>query len=547
MVFIIIGAVFLLTAAVIYSDSVKSKRLIEKKLKTSYGKPRENIGERTERIADSAGLFLNDTKNIPDTDKIDDITWDDLGMDDIFLSADHTDSYAGAQYLYSTMHILDTDESKLAEHDRRADYFDKNEDKRLEVQKSLYSLGQTFSGFRLIDDIGNIGSKQMKYRRLFPVLAMLLLALAAASIITRNAVILFIMILMVMVNMVVHTFIKGSMEQPLQTVYNAVVVINTAKKISKEVPQMSGEIMHDIEKMSPVLKKSGYLFTERNMEITRNTAANLLFFILDIFMLDLVCFSGVVDELSGKTAEFMNIYRFTGSIDYDISLGSYRRYVGEYCIPEFTDKPKMSVKGVCHPLIKDAVRNDFEYRRNTVITGSNASGKSTFIKSAALALIMGQTLHTCHAESAVIPRCGVMTSMAVRDDILSGESYYIREIRYLKRMVELCRKDRLMFLAIDEILRGTNTRERIAASKAVMEYFSEQNCMTMVATHDIELSEHFSGRCDNYHFCEQVGESDVIFDYKLHSGISTTSNAIRLLGAMGFPDSIVSNARTYIE
>ena len=137
--------------------------------------------------------------------------------------------------------------------------------------------------------------------------------------------------------------------------------------------------------------------------------------------------------------------------------------------------------------------------------------------------------------------------MAVRDDIHSGESYYIREIRYLKRMVELCKNGKLLFLAVDEILRGTNTRERIAASKAVMEYFSKQNCMFIVATHDMELAEYFRDRCENCHFSESVGDGDVVFDYKLHEGISTTSNAIRLLGAMGFPDTIVETAKKYTE
>ena len=140
-----------------------------------------------------------------------------------------------------------------------------------------------------------------------------------------------------------------------------------------------------------------------------------------------------------------------------------------------------------------------------------------------------------------------MTSMAVSDDILSGESYYIREIRYLKRMVELCSGEKPLFLAVDEILRGTNTKERIAASKAVLEYFSEQNCMVIVATHDMELAEYFSHSCDNFHFCETVEEGDVVFDYKLHSGISTTSNAIRLLSVMGFPEDIVSSAENYTE
>lgn len=521
------------------------KKRLETYLKNSYGMPRENIEERYERIGEAAKLFRRDAGDIPDTDKVDDITWNDLGMDDIFIEADHTDSFAGEQYLYSVMRRLDANESELAERDRRAGFFDKNEEKRNKVRKALYKLGQSPSGFFLIDNIDDIGSRHLKHRAVFIILPLVLIACILAAVITRIPIFALIAVTLVAVNMIVHTLVKGSIDVSMQTIFNAVAVINTAKTLTEIVPDMSGDTGAELKKLSGVMKRSAYIVAEKMAEVTNNTVMNIVFFVLNIFMLDLIFFDLIIDELIDKTKNFMNVFRFTGSIDCAVSLASYRRYAEDICIPEFSADNRMSIKGVYHPLIVNAVRNDMDYSRNTIITGSNASGKSTFIKSAAIALILGQTLHICHGESAVIPRCGVMTSMAVRDDVLSGESYYIREIRYLKRMVELCGSGRTMFLAVDEILRGTNTRERIAASKAVMEYFSDQNCMVIVATHDTELAEYFRDKCDNFHFCETVSEGDVVFDYKLHEGISATSNAIRLLGAMGFPEDIVSAAQSY--
>ena len=129
------------------------KKRLETYLKNSYGMPRENIEERYERIGEAAKLFRRDAGDIPDTDKVDDITWNDLGMNDIFIEADHTDSFAGEQYLYSVMRRLDANESELAERDRRAGFFDKNEEKRNKVRKALYKLGQSPSGFFLIDNV----------------------------------------------------------------------------------------------------------------------------------------------------------------------------------------------------------------------------------------------------------------------------------------------------------------------------------------------------------------------------------------------------------
>ncbi len=109
-------------------------------------------------------------------------------------------------------------------------------------------------------------------------------------------------------------------------------------------------------------------------------------------------------------------------------------------------------------------------------------------------------------------------------------------------MTEAVTEKRLMFFAIDEILKGTNTRERIAASKAVLKYFSYKNCILMVATHDTELAGAFDNSFENYYFTENFIDGDISFDYKIHRGISKTTNAIRLLELIGFPDEIIKNA-----
>lgn len=143
----------------------------------------------------------------------------------------------------------------------------------------------------------------------------------------------------------------------------------------------------------------------------------------------------------------------------------------------------------------------------------------------------------------VIPNARVMTSIAIRDDILSGESYYMKEIKYLKRMIAGGRGKRMVICGIDEILRGTNAMERVAASIAILNYLAEQNCLIMVASHDHELARTLADKYVNYYFCETVRDGDVVFDYKLRAGISNTYNAILLLQTVGFPREIVEEAR----
>lgn len=137
----------------------------------------------------------------------------------------------------------------------------------------------------------------------------------------------------------------------------------------------------------------------------------------------------------------------------------------------------------------------------------------------------------------------MITSMAVKDDLMAGESYFIREIRYLKRILDNLNEDRVTVCAIDEILRGTNTGERIRASRAILEYLKDKNCIALVATHDKELTELLGDAYLNYHFSEEIGEDDIAFSYKIMEGPATSQNAVKLLEFAGFPKGIIEAAQ----
>jgi len=169
----------------------------------------------------------------------------------------------------------------------------------------------------------------------------------------------------------------------------------------------------------------------------------------------------------------------------------------------------------------------------SLITGSNASGKSTFVKSVAVNMLLAQTIHTCIAQELSFRPSFLISSMAVRDNIETGESYYIAELNSLKRVLDGLNDTIRCVCFIDEILKGTNTIERIAASSAILQYLSSRNALALVATHDIELTEITQTFCDNFHFRETITEEGITFDYQIHNGYATTKNAIRLLGFMG--------------
>ena len=132
--------------------------------------------------------------------------------------------------------------------------------------------------------------------------------------------------------------------------------------------------------------------------------------------------------------------------------------------------------------------------------------------------------------------------MAVRDNVASGDSYYIREIKYLKRIIQAQNDEKTVLCIIDEILRGTNTQERLAASAAIMKYLHKRNCIAIVATHDIELTEMLKNYYNNYHFTEHIENHEISFEYKIHPGPTVSKNALKLLAYMDFPAEILEKA-----
>ena len=533
-------------AAMLITDCIRHRRKLEKYVRESFGKKRAHPSEPLERLEAVQTFYEYEKKNIPEVTLVDDITWNDLDMDTIFALADHTDSFAGESYLYSKLHDLSTSSEELERFEEKITYFDENETKRSQVRKSLCLLGKSYAGYDFPLSIDSIDSYRLKNAWVYYLLLGLLVLSAAAAAVFRTPTAAFACLMIYLFNMTVHIIKKSTMDIKIRAIFNICKTLGTAVAVSDNTSDLSNEAADDAQTVRATSKRAAALGLKRAGE-NSDEVSMLSAYLLGPFMLDFIRYDKITADLCGKKAECMRLFKYLGEIDCAVSTASYRRSLKDCCVPQLTDGKSFMFGQLVHPAISNAVPNDFEFRRGVILTGSNASGKSTFIKAAAINLILAQTIHTCTTESAVVARCGVITSMAVKDDVLSGESYYIREIKYLKRMTELCSQGRLLFLAIDEILKGTNTKERIAASKAVLDYFSKQHCMLMVATHDLELAKAFDKTYDNYHFAEVIGTQDVCFDYELHKGISNSSNAIKLLSTIGFPKQIIDMAQSEAE
>jgi hypothetical protein len=541
-IFFIVTGIVILIIIFISVIHIKNKKAIDYRIRHSFGDSKRVRDDVLDRIEAIALLHEKEKRKYSDSELVDDITWDDLDMKSVFFRADHTDSFAGEQCLYSSLHILSDKSPDDLLSNSTVEFFDKNEEKRNKVRKILYNVGKPISAYYSVDVAEDIDSKYLPCKFIYPLLLISMAASGILGFVLKSPPLIMLCICNYFVNLVVHIFLRNSFETKLETLFSMGMTINAGFAISNEVPELSGSAEESLKKIKKAAAIMNLLSMKQSMSKSDDLSSVFAEYILGPFMIDFILYNRGLKELEGKTQDYLKIFRFVGEIDCAIAIASFRRSLAYYCVPEISCDKRIEFTGVVHPLISEPVENDLTQTKNMIITGSNASGKSTFIKATAINLILAQSIFTCTAEKACVPHCGVITSMAVRDDLASGESYYIREIKYLKRMTETVKNGRLLFLAIDEILKGTNTKERIAASKAVLHYFGSEECLLMVATHDMELAEAFKNDYENCYFCERLDEEEIIFDYKIHKGICRSSNAIKLLRVIGFLEEIISDA-----
>ena len=233
-----------------------------------------------------------------------------------------------------------------------------------------------------------------------------------------------------------------------------------------------------------------------------------------------------------------------------ISTASFRAGRRDWTRPSFV-QPDASAKlsNLRHPLLVDAAPNSVSLApgRGLLITGSNMSGKSTFLRTVGVTAVLAQTLNTCSASEYYAPVFSVRSCIGRSDDLLSGKSYYIAEVENLLGLVEASVGSAPHLFLLDELFRGTNAVERIAAGQAVLlELVSNAGRtnphVVIAATHDGELVDLLPDRYSAFHFGDVVGPQGLIFDHLLRPGPATTRNAIALLRLHGAPQDLVRRA-----
>lgn len=228
------------------------------------------------------------------------------------------------------------------------------------------------------------------------------------------------------------------------------------------------------------------------------------------------------------------------------ALANHRRLYPGRPFPELSDDPKISInaKSLGHPAIAEDKRISNDYHLGDsgklhLITGSNMSGKSTFLRTIGLNMLLARMGLPVCAESMTCTRPRLMTSIRINDSLADGVSYFYAEVQRIKLILDEIAQDTTPVLyLLDEILKGTNSRERLIATKTMVKFLLAHNASGLITTHDLELlavEREDPDHITNYHFQESVRDEEMFFDYTLKPGELTSTNALRLMRMAGVP------------
>lgn len=479
---------------------------------------------------------------IKENDKhIDDITWNDLDMDQVFMQMNNTYSSAGEEYLYYMLRTPVFSKDILNERERLISYFQKHEEERSSLQMVFGQIGRS-KGLSASDYISRLKDvKKESNLRHYMLFVLYIICTAVFAYEPSVGVLCFIGVFIYAA--VMYYKRKAEIEAYFTCFKIINGIISNIEPVKKCNIAAISEYVSKMETAAGELKNIKY-----GMAIlpAQNVSGSIFDAILDyvrmVTHIDLIRFNNMLSVFIKKEDKLELIIESFGFLESMIAVASFRESLSYYTLPEFENGKALKAQKLYHPVIENPVPNSIDTNKSVLITGSNASGKSTFLKSVAINAILAQTVNTVMAESYKADMFMVMSSMALKDNLLGNESYYIVEIKSLKRIIDAINNEYPVLCFVDEVLRGTNTVERIAASSQILKTLALNNVICFAATHDIELTHILEAYYDNYHFTEEVSDSDIIFNYKLLSGRATSRNAIRLLKIMGYSDDIVARA-----
>jgi hypothetical protein len=471
-------------------------------------------------------------------------TIEDIDFYGLFAFIDRTTSKVGQQFLFKK--VMEPTNTTTDPSSPLINLFTENKELREEIQLELLKLGNEDSYY--ISSL--LGEKLLEKPSWYNLLILDIIIVTSLIVLSiKFQFLIIVLIIPVTLNLFLHYWNKGNTFQFLKSFPQLNILINVSKVLTKKGDHFSDkEVDASLSALKSFQQKAALITYEDKGTVQDEFSQfgkYLLELIKAVFLIEIFTLYRATDELETNQRAIVRLFNYVGNIDSAISVASLRAGVNKTCQPIIIQAQKKVVaKKIYHPLIENCVENDLLISdKSILITGSNMSGKSTFLRTLAINSILAQTIYTCFAEEFVSPALKQFSSIRIDDNIFQGKSYYFQEVNTVASLLAEVNNSHQNLFILDEVFKGTNTIERIAAAKAILSYLNRKNHIVIVSTHDIELAEMLAHEYDLYHFTETIENSELHFDHTIKAGPLRTRNAIKILELSNYPSEITSDAR----
>lgn len=537
MVYLVAVAIIVFLFLVLYAARKTKNKNREEMIRSSWGQQIQ-ISRDLNYIKNYAEIV-----NDPVIFQLSEQTLADIDIENIFPVVDRTTSKVGQQFLYYKLLHPFTQTESLPEFKAQINFFSEAEVTREKIQIDLLALNKpeayfiaSFLGKKNIGEEKNVG--------LFDLLRVLTLVILLLAIKIPGLLIFLIFVLAI--NLFLHFRHQNQFSDVIKSFSQLNILFGTAEKIAESTLPFDTESIKEKLKRFHRFRRNSNLMNFRSMSDDLSSLLLLPILLIKVlFLIDVRLFYACREELYANTRSLKEIFDFVGSVDFTISICSLKadeHYVT--CSPEFLPaEKKLSAVEIYHPLIENCVTNSININGKSIfITGSNMSGKSTFLRSVLINSILAQTLNTCFAEAYNTPLLQQFSSIKISDDLQQAKSFYYKEVNVIFKMIEQSRNETQNIFIIDEIFKGTNTIERISLAKATLEYLNAGNNIVIASSHDLELLDLLNDKFERYYFGETVNENKLNFSHKIKEGAFASKNAIKIVEIEGYPAELVENA-----
>jgi len=479
--------------------------------------------------------YYDHVQHEPAYQRLPDQTWEDLNGDLLFGLLDATMSPVGQQCLYHRLRSPLADEAALHEFDAAATLLTQQPEVRGHALLALDQLTAD-EAYYLTDLLQGEPLPTLPGARFAPLLALGLLAtllggfwlpvlwMATEALALTNSVFHFWQLKQIK-NCVRPLLQLGRLRRAGQALQRAALPLRPLQSLAAPLARLR-DIMWQVT----------FFQVQDNLLIL-----DLLKMLL---LLDVLLYARCRVAVQQYAPAIRTVFEAVGYVDCALAVASFRQRHAT-CVPHFGPATEgIQLQAAYNPLVPGCVPNDLTLAgQGVLLTGSNMSGKTTFMRTLGVNALLAQTIATCPAAAYHAPFCRVLTSLSMADSLLTGKSYYLVEAETMRQLLVACDAAPSSYLLLlDELFKGTNTQERIAANKAVLAYLQPRSWV-VAATHDGELGALLQPCFVEYHFCETVTAEDWYFDYRLKAGPLTTRNAIRLLARLHYPAQVVAAAQ----